>query len=151
MGGNCMRYVPWLHIRTGRLLAILLATLIYFLLLAVDALRFFPYEIAHHSSLSLTWVRFGFSGFVALLFLAVSALIWLYASSRLLALLLFGFSFSMMVSFAVETEAAVGDLFLSAISTASSALALALFSTLLLLFPRNYLALRPSSDTEPGN
>lgn len=138
-----MRYLHWLRIRVGRTLAALLAILVYFLLLTIDALRFFP----HHMD-TLSWVRYGFSAFVGLLFLAVGALVWLYARKRPVALLLFGFSLTMMVTFATETSASSGDPLLTMISGISSALTVLLFSALLLLFPRNYLSLSSQTGFE---
>jgi geranylgeranyl pyrophosphate synthase len=111
------------------------------LLLTVDGLHFFTRDLANSSSLSLTWTRFGFSALIASMFLAVGALIWLYARSRGVALFLFCFSFTMMVTFAVQTGGSSGDPLLSSIGSASAALSLLLFATLLLLFPRNYFSL----------
>ena len=139
-----MKYIYWIRIRAGRLLVILLALFIYCLLLTVDALRFFSHTTTDFSSL----FRFGFSALTALLFLAIGSLVWLYARSRRVALALFCFSFTMMVSFAVQTGAKLDDPLLSAIGVASSALSLALFASLLLLFPRNYLSLRSLSNVD---
>src|SRR5437764_2276171 len=143
-----MRYVYWARARTGRLFIILLTVIIYFSLLTVDALRYFPHFVSVSSPHWLPWVRYGFSAFVALMFLAVGALVWLYARSRRVALLLFCFSFTMTVAFAVQTEAALNDVLFSTIGTVSGSLALLLFSTLLLLFPKNYLSLRLQSSTD---
>src|SRR5712692_1183996 len=117
-----MQYLSWARIRTGRLLVILPAVVIYFLLLTVDGLRFFPHIVINSSSLFLSWLRFGFSALVALMFLAVGILVWLYARSRFVASLLFSFSFTMMVTFAVQTGAVSNDPLFSTISTASGAL-----------------------------
>ena len=147
-----MRYAYWVRvIRAGRLLAVLLATLIYFLLLAVDAMRFFPQIEANSSVPVPAWARFGFSALVALLFLAVGSLVWIYARNRLVALLLFGSSFSMMVTFAVETGAVLNEPHLSAIGQIGSALAILLFSALLMLFPKNYLSSSSQAGTLSGD
>ncbi len=147
-----MKYVQWIRTRAGRLLAILLAALTYLLLLTINGLRFFPYETVHHSSLILALMSFGFSAFVALLFLAVGALVWLYARERRVALLLLAFSFTMMMSFAIETGAALSnDPLLSLIGGMSSALAVLSFSVLLLLFPKNYLSLPYQRSSELNN
>lgn len=135
-----MRYVYWVRTRAGRLLVMLLAMVIYSLLLTLDGLRFFP-QAADSSSTLLHVARFGFSAFVALIFLAVGALVWLYARDRRVALLLFCFSFVMMLSFAVQTGATSNDPLLSTIGDASSAISPYLFLILLLLFPRDYLSL----------
>jgi signal transduction histidine kinase len=131
-----MRYVYWARLRAGRLLAILLAISVYVLLLFIDGLRFFP----HKFSSPLTWTQFGFSALVALMFLAVGALVWLYARDRLVALLLFSFSFVTMVTFTVQTGGSAGDPLLSSLGSASAALSLPLFAILLLFFPRNYFS-----------
>jgi len=97
-------------------------------------------------------MSFGFSAFVALLFLAVGALVWLYARERRVALLLLAFSFTMMMSFAIETGAALSnDPLLSLIGGMSSALAVLSFSVLLLLFPKNYLSLPYQRSSELNN
>src|SRR6266487_6251954 len=148
-----MRYVYWPPSRTGRLLIILLAIAIYFFLLAVDALRFFPHALSNTTPHWLPWMRYGFSAFVALMFLAVGTLVWLYARSRLVALLLFCFSFTMMVTFTVETDAALNDALpvLSTIGTVATVLALFMLSTLLLLFPKNHLSWRVQSSVDTNN
>ena len=51
-----MRYVAWARIRAGRLLSVLLALVIYFLLLSTEALYFFPHHVTDPFSL----VVFGF-------------------------------------------------------------------------------------------
>src|SRR5260221_9445831 len=95
-----MRYVSWARIRTGRLLVILVAVVLYVLLLVVDGLQIFPRATA---SSFLDSASFCFSAFIGLMYLAVGALVWLFARDRLVAFLLFCFSFTMMVVFAVET------------------------------------------------
>src|SRR5712671_1931667 len=110
-----MKYISWVRFRIGRLLSILLAIIACIFLLTVDGLRFFPQDLANSSSLFLTWARFGFSALVALMFLSVGALVWLYARSRNVALFLFCFSFTMMVTFAVQTGALSHDRALAAI------------------------------------
>src|SRR6266480_7093089 len=151
--GICMRYVHWARTRVRRLLIILLAIMIYFSLLIVDALAYFPHFMSNSTPHWLPWMRFGFSAFVALMFLAVGALVWLYARSRLVALLLFCFSFTMMVTFAVETDAALNDTLpvLSTIGTVATVLALFMLSTLLLLFPKNLLLWRVQSSVDTNN
>ena len=132
-----MRYVSWARIRTGRLLVILVAIVLYFLLLIFDGLHFFtPASVS-----PLDWARFGFSAFIAILYLAVGALVWLFARDRRVAFLLFCFSLTMMVVFAVETAAVqANDARFQTIADIGSSLTLILFSALLLIFPKNYLA-----------
>src|SRR5216683_3681739 len=134
MGGDLMRYVHWARARVGRLLAVVLALVIYFLLLSSEALRFLPQHVSDFP------LFFGFSSLVALLFLAVGALVWLYARDRRVALLLFGFCVAMMVTFAGETGTVNNDPLSSLIVFVSSGLALSLFAALLLFFPRDYFA-----------
>ena len=141
-----MRYVHWARTRIRRLLIILLAIITYFLLLIVDALRYFPQFMSSNSSHWLPWMRFGFSAFVALLFLAVGTLVWLYARDRRVASLLFSFSFTMMVAFVVQTGANFGDPLLSVVGGISSILSLLQLFVLLLLFPKNYLSLPLQSN-----
>jgi len=93
-------------------------------------------------------MRFGFSAFVALLFLAVGTLVWLYARDRRVASLLFSFSFSMMVAFVVQTGANLGDSLLSVVGGISSILSLLQLFVLLLLFPKNYLSLPLQSNLQ---
>ena len=143
-----MRYVHWARTRVRRLLIILLAIITYFLLLIVDALRYFPQFVSSNSSHWLPWMRFGFSAFVALLFLAVGTLVWLYARDRRVASLLFSFSFSMMVAFVVQTGANLGDSLLSVVGGISSILSLLQLFVLLLLFPKNYLSLPLQSNLQ---
>jgi signal transduction histidine kinase len=143
-----MRYGSWARIRTGRLLVILIAVVLYVLLLIVDGLHFF----SPTTSVSpLDWARFGFSAFIAILYLAVGALVWLFARDRRVAFLLFCFSFTMMVVFAVETAAVqTNDARIQTITDISSSLTLILFSILLLIFPKNYLASHKQPATASG-
>ena len=145
-----MRYAYWARTRIGRLLTVLLALLVYCLLLTVDGLRFFPQQIVDSSSLFTLWLRFGFSALAALLFLAVGTLVWLYARNRRVALFLFCFSCTMMITFAVETGAASNDSLLSVVGSISGVLSLSLFALLLLLFPKNYFSFGSSSHVVSG-
>lgn len=146
-----MRYVQWARFRFGRLLTVCLAVLAYFLLLILDGQYSFSQKIISDSPLFLTWARFSFSAFVALLFLSLGILVWLYARSRRIALLLFCFSFTMMATFTVETGAPLGDPLLSTVAGIGSTLSLSFFAILLLLFPRNYLSLNSISYTTLRN
>ena len=96
-----MRYKVWARIPSVRLLVVITALLLYLLLLSVDGFSFFSRTTAS----ILNWTLFGFSAFVAAMFLAVGALVWLYVRDRRVALLLFLFSFTIMIAFAVETSA----------------------------------------------
>lgn len=142
-----MKHISWARGRRGRFLGIIVALACYIFLLSFDASRSFPLALSNNSVPSwLTWLRFGFSAFVAFIFLAVGALVWLYARSRQVAMVLFGLSFAMMITFTVQTGAKLNDLLLSVIGLGSSGAALFLFSALLLVFPRNFLAFPTSGE-----
>src|SRR5437879_107502 len=145
-----MRYVSWVHVRMGRLLAVLITLFIYTLLMVLDGLRFFSPGVAKPFSLAQMWIFFGFSAFVALIFLTIGAFVWLYARDRRVALLLFLFSLSMMISFATQTAGILNDPLLSTIGDVSSPISLYLFLMLLLLFPRKFLSRHLRSVTTTG-
>lgn len=132
-----MRYAYWVRKRVGRLLVIVLALALYICLVIVDGMLSLPYEFTSNTSVWLPWMIFGFPAFVALMFLAVSTLVWLYARDRSLARLLFGFSCSMMVVFAVQTGANSGSGVLLDIGDTAATLALLLLAVLLFFFPKN--------------
>lgn len=132
-----MKYAYWFHIRAGRLLVVFLALALYICLVIANGMLSLPYEFTSHASVWLPWMIFGFPAFVALMFLAVSTLVWLYASDRGLARLLFGFSCSMMVVFAVQTGASSSNGVLSDIGDTAATLALLLLAILLFFFPKN--------------
>src|SRR5579875_715829 len=134
-----MREVYWIiGTKARRLLVVVAAIVAYIALLGID--------IAHTpDQLPLLWLHFGFSAPVALSFLAIGSLVWLYGSDRRVALSLFCFSCSMMVAFALETAAVSNDPLLSAIADSGAALALACCAWLLLLFPESYLQFAPLS------
>jgi GAF domain-containing protein len=140
-----MRYLSWLRIRSTRRLVILIALLVYLILLTWDALYYFPAN--EKVGAWLPWLTFGFSAFVALMFLAVGTVVWLYARDRYVARFLFCFSLAMMVTFALETGAPSDNTF-SAIAGAASALAMLTLSILLLLFPKNYFSSPSTPEKE---
>jgi len=128
----------WLQRKSGRILLIVIAAGVYLALLLTDGLRFLP---GNHDMISL--LLYGFSAVVAALFLAVGSLVWLYARSSQVALALFGFTTTMMLTFVVETGAVINDPPLTRIANSVSTWALFLFFLLLLLFPRNILFPHP--------
>jgi len=132
-----MRYAHWIRIRAGRLLVILLAVALYICLVIVDGMLSLPYEFTNSTSVWLPWMIFGFPAFVALMFLAVSTLVWLYASDRGIARLLFGFSCSMIAVFTVQTGASASIGVLVAIGDTAATLSLLLLAILLFFFPKN--------------
>ncbi len=126
--------------KTKRLVIIGVTFLCYLCLIVANAVSTFSHA-DNRDSPSL-WAFCGSSALIALFFLATGALVWYYARNRFIALLLFCFSCSMMVTFAVETGAKGNDVLLSVLASICSQLALFLLSALLLSFPRDYLALR---------
>jgi signal transduction histidine kinase len=118
-----------------RLVTIACLCLIFTLLLirdAADAFRATPFLPAI--------LHFSFSILVATSFLAMGALVWYYACNRQTALLLFGFSGTMSVTFAVESGAIAGDHLLSATASITSLVALACLDALLLVFPKSSIS-----------
>jgi signal transduction histidine kinase len=128
--------------RVRRLLAVFVAVLIYAILLIADATHSPFVQSSFH-----LWLTFGFSAFVALIFLAVGSLVWLYARDRNVALLLFFSCCASMIPFTVETAAVSNDPFFTMVAGEGSILALVLYSLLLLTFPINFLGLFFSSNT----
>ena len=143
-----MKYLNWVRIRTGRFLVILFAIIVYFFLLYMGGFSFFSQGGASAADIATFWFRFGFSSLIALVFLTVGSLVWLFARDRPVALLLFCSSFTMMTTFVVETGSVSGKgVSLSIItSNISSLLSLAFFAIFLMLFPRNYLSLALSKE-----
>jgi signal transduction histidine kinase len=138
-----MKYIIRSRHKMLRRSIVVLAVIAYFLFLLLDAVHFFPHHLAGSTlALSLLWVRFGFSALVALMFLAVGALVWLYGRNRSIAIPLFCLTFAMMVTFAMETAASSNDALTEAISAASSSLTWIFFLILLLRFPKDYLAVK---------
>src|SRR5690348_7221181 len=140
MGGKRMKYFSWVRIRIGRLSIILLAFVIYCFLLYIGGLRFFPSANTNAASLTRFWLLLGFSALISLMFLAVGGLVWLFARDRRVALLLFCFSFTMMLTFVVETGSVQNEVVSSILSGVGSLFTLAFFAVFLLLFPRDYLS-----------
>jgi len=140
----------WLNTRTTRLAVILTLFGICLSLILVNGMRT---TYALHTSAKTAflgvWVQFGTSTFIALLFLVVGALVWLYAQTRAVASLLLGLSFFMAVTFAVQTSATANDPLFSTLGQSSAALSLPLLFLLLLLFPKNHLK-RQSALTQGG-
>jgi signal transduction histidine kinase len=131
--------------RIIRLGFVVLAVIVYFLLLLIDAIHFFPNHFSGSAlALSLVWAQYGFSALVAFMFLSVGSLVWLYGRNRSVAVPLFCFTFTMMVTFTMETAASSNDALSLAITGAASSLALVFFLILLLRFPTDFLTLKVS-------
>lgn len=120
-------------LRTSLLLLLLLTYAAYIAFLAAP-------PITNGLKNGLEWLQYGIGAGIALLFLSVGTLVLLYARDRMVARVLFPLCVCMMITFTLLSVSQ--NALLASVSTASSSLAIFLFSTLLLLFPRNYLALR---------
>jgi signal transduction histidine kinase len=138
MGEVYVKYTFWLRIKAGRLLVILLAVALYICLVVVDGMRVFPHDPTSNVAPWLPWATFGLSSFVALMFLAVGSLVWVYARNRTIAFLLFGFSCTMTMAFAAQAGASLGDPLLSAIGAIGADLSLFLLAILLFFFPSKF-------------
>lgn len=130
------------RVRRYVMLAILAA---YVLLIVANGLRTFALRPAP-AILWFLWLRLGFSSCTALLYLAVGALAWLYARSRSVAGIFFGFCCSVALVFVGETSASApgGDLFFELTSALGGAVGMYLLAMLLLVFPHDYLARQPA-------
>src|SRR5712692_150156 len=105
-----MKYLSWVRFRAGRLLIIFIAFILYFFLLDIGGLRFIPSTNVNAASLASFWFLLGFSALISLMFLAVGSLVWLFARDRRVALLLFCWSCTTMITFVVETGAIKNDI-----------------------------------------
>src|SRR5579863_4205572 len=132
-----MKYLSWVRFRLERLSIICLAFVVFCFLLYIGGLRFFPSANTNAASLATFWLLLGFSALTSLMFLAVGSLIWLFARDRRVALLLFCCSFTMMMTFAVETGSVLNKEVPSILSGVCSLFTLAFFAIFLLLFPRD--------------
>lgn len=131
--------------RAARTLLIFLIVSLYAFLVILDGLSSIPDAHVHPASAWMIWSGFGFSTFVAFIFLIVGSFVWLFARNRPVAWLLFGFSITVMLTFATETASILNNPLLEEISSASSSLAFIFFAFLLLLFPRNLLTQSPAA------
>ncbi len=127
-------FINSIRARSRRWFIILFALTICFFLLILNGQRFFAIP---SNRLLAPEMDFGFAAFVALVFLAVGSLVLLYARDRLVASLLFCYSFTLMVSFATQTGAASNDPILSIIGDVSSGASPYFFLILVLLFPND--------------
>lgn len=135
-----MKYLSWVRFRVGRLLIIFVALIVYFFLLGIGGLRFFPAANVNGASLASFWFLLGFSALISLMFLAVGSLVWLFARDRRVALLLLCCSIATMITFVLEIGALNNDIVSSILSGVGSSFSLAFFAVFLLLFPRDYLS-----------
>jgi len=139
-----MKHGVWKRFRANRLAVILGALILFFALAFVDAEQTFSHITAFRSFLLPVWISFGFSLTVALIFLTIGSLIWFYSNERQVAFLLFAFSCAMMITFELETVSSVvlpATQLLGTISSFATSFALILFAAILLVFPKNHLAL----------
>lgn len=145
-----MKSVLLLRIKTNRLLAVSLATLMFCLLVGVQMPLVYQQGAMSIVQQVAIWSRFCLTSLVGLVFLFVGGLVWLYASDRRVALVLFGFCSVMMLTFAALSGGLIGSGWLlwlnNTISNVGAILAVPLLALFLLLFPRTYF----SSDLRSG-
>ena len=104
-----------------------------------------------------TFISFGISLFIALIFLLVGSLVWYYARDRKVALLLCSFCYVSMMPFELETSALVdtsGRSWVTLLSHLSSTSVIFLLALLLLTFPKNFFPLsrlNTSTQTESSD
>lgn len=146
-----MRYGHWIVVRAKRLFVVLLSLVIYTFLLILDGMRFFPREMQHHVLTRFSWLEYGFPSFVALMYLGIGVLIWLYVSDRGIARLLFTYSSAATLTFAVQAGAVLNDPLLSTIGDIGASLTLFLFAVLLLFFPARIYARKPPPEEQSTN
>src|SRR2546428_8641085 len=103
-----MTSVMWPRVKVNRLLAVLLAMLIFVLLVSLQTQLVFQQGATSVFQQVQLWSQFCVTILVALIFLAVGALVWLYARDRRVALILFGFCSTMMVTFAALGGGSIG-------------------------------------------
>jgi signal transduction histidine kinase len=128
-----------------RLLVVGCTTLAYISLLSIDMSDTFQGYPAKAFPFS-TWLSFGFAELVGLLFFLAGTLVWLYARDRLVALLLYCFSYSIAITFVLHSATlADGGSILSLIAAIASILALPPLALFTLVFPQNYF-LRQEKD-----
>src|SRR5260370_32229973 len=96
-----MKCLSWVRFRIGRFLIIVVAFIVYFFLLDIGGLHFFPSANENAASLASFWFLLGFSALVSLMFLAVGSLVWLFARYRRVSLLFFCCTFTTMMIFAL--------------------------------------------------
>ena len=137
-----MTSVLRLHIKANRLLAVSLVTLLFGLLVGVQTPLILQQGATSISQQVLLWCQFCVTALVGLVFLVVGALVWLFASDRRVALVLFGFCSVMMLTFAALSGGLTGSgwfaLLSNTISNIGVIVSVPLLTRFLLLFPKNY-------------
>src|SRR5579864_3455278 len=147
-GVDAMQIWRTIRARPGRFLVVLLTLLVFVALLAIDVQRSFTHTSDYFPRGMLS---FGFSMFVALSFLGIGVIVWLFARERWVAFLLFSLSFTTMMAFTLLTGTLAGDSVLSVISDSGAALSLTLLATLLLFFPVNHYAISRVQAAQAGS
>ena len=135
-----MRKISWVRVKLVRLLVITGTLVLYCGLFLINALQTFSQPVEKPTALFLRWLSFGSSAFVEVMFLAIAIFVWLYARDRCVALLLYCFSCTIAMPFAVQPGATQLPAF-GMLAGVGSVLSVPLFSLLVLLFPHRYLTL----------
>lgn len=98
---------------------------------------------SHPSSTATPWIWFATYALIALLFLGIGSLVWLYGYSRQRAVATLLFIFCSLMTFAFGTlSSSSADSVLNTIGSVSSALAVLVLLFVLVLFPVNLLTSR---------
>jgi signal transduction histidine kinase len=136
------------YVNVPRLLVVACTTLAYVSLLCIDmsdTFQGYPVKAFPFS----TWLSFGLAELIGLLFFLVGTLVWLYARDRVVALLLYAFSYAIAVAFILQTATFRNNTpvfnIVTAITSISAVLCLALF---MLMCPVNHLKLRKEQVDE---
>ena len=148
-----MKSVLLLRISANRLLAVSLATLMFCLLVSIQTPLVFQQGATSIFQQVLLWCQFCVTALVGLVFLVVGGLVWLYASDRRVALVLFGFCSAMMLTFAALSGGLIGSGWLfwliNTISSVGTILSVPLLALFLLLFPKTPSSSGPRSGLSP--
>lgn len=140
--------IPWeiRHLHPLSIVVVGITILLYIVLFALNS-RFLSLSILHRgiSSHWMIFAWFAISSFVALLFLIVGNLVWLYGRNRLVAWTIWLFFLSTMITFSVQIGAKQNDYLLSYIGSLSSPCSILFLVLLLLIFPHNLLDIQHRS------
>ena len=134
-----IKFAHRVYVNVPRLLVVGCTTLAYISLLSIDisdTFQGYPVKVFPLSA----WLSFGLAELIGLLFFLTGTLVWLYARDRVVAFLLYAFSYAIAVAFILQTAAFRNSTpifnIVTAISSIFAVLCLVLF---VLMCPVNYL------------
>lgn len=133
-----IKFAHRVYVSVPRLLVVGCTTLAYISLLSIDisgTFQGYPVKVFPFS----TWLSFGFAELIGLLFFLAGTLVWLYARDRVVALLLYCFSYLIAMAFVLRSAALEDTNSISSLIAGVAGI-LALLSLVLftLTFPRSY-------------